>query len=278
MTSGTALDREVLRDLAGRLVVVGGVVGVVLGESRARNDHHPECDVDLGLYYRPPLDVRSLAGIARDLDSPAATVTEPGAWGDWVDGGAWLRIGGVPATWVYRDLDTVARVWEGLRRGEHGFHHEAGHPLGVPDFAYVGELAVGAVLADPTGELTTWQGQFRKYPPALGEALVRGLWEATLLVEVAHKAVARRDVTYVAGCLSRAFLLCAHAIHGRAGQWLVNEKGAIAAADRLPAAPEGFAARAHGILAGLETGAESLEVALDGGTILIRDVAKRIHA
>jgi hypothetical protein len=35
-----------------------------------------------------------MATLARELARPAATVTEPGAWGRWVDGGAWLHIRG----------------------------------------------------------------------------------------------------------------------------------------------------------------------------------------
>ena len=34
------------------------------------------------------------------------------------------------------------------------------------------------------------------------------------------------DSAYVAGCLFRDVLLCAHALHADAGHWLVNEKGA----------------------------------------------------
>ena len=51
-------------------------------------------DVDLGLYYRRPLDIDALSALARDLAGPGAQVTQPGAWGPWVDGGAWLRIDG----------------------------------------------------------------------------------------------------------------------------------------------------------------------------------------
>jgi len=47
--------------------------------------------------------------------------------------------------------------------------------------------------------------------------------------------------------------VCAHALHGVCGQWLINEKGAIAAAGRLPEAPDNFAERAQGILAHLGT-------------------------
>ncbi len=53
----SAANNRPLRGMAERLTQVGGVVGVVLGGSRARGEHVPESDVDLGLYYRPPLDV-----------------------------------------------------------------------------------------------------------------------------------------------------------------------------------------------------------------------------
>jgi predicted nucleotidyltransferase len=51
------LTQEQLTILADRLVQVPGIVGVMLGGSRARDDFAPDSDYDLGLYYRPPLDV-----------------------------------------------------------------------------------------------------------------------------------------------------------------------------------------------------------------------------
>lgn len=72
---------EALRALAARLTEVTGVVGVLLGGSRARGDHTPESDVDLGVYYRAPLDVAALGYLARQVVGPEAQVTEPGAWG-----------------------------------------------------------------------------------------------------------------------------------------------------------------------------------------------------
>ncbi|MEU9507520.1 nucleotidyltransferase domain-containing protein [Micromonospora sp. NPDC048170] len=47
-------------DLADRLCAVGGVVAVALGGSRARGEHRPDSDWDLGLYYRGELDVPGL--------------------------------------------------------------------------------------------------------------------------------------------------------------------------------------------------------------------------
>jgi len=52
-------------DLAVRLGGVDGVVGVMLGGSRARGQHSAGSDHDLGLYYRPPLDTGALLALAR---------------------------------------------------------------------------------------------------------------------------------------------------------------------------------------------------------------------
>lgn len=197
-----------LAALADRMAEVPGVIGVVLGGNRARGEHAADSDIDLGLYYRPPLDIDALTALARDVAGVGAKVTRPGAWGPWVDGGAWLRIDGAAVDWIYRDLDRVRSSWESAQRGRFSFHAQVGHPLGVPDFAYAGELALAVVMADPTGELAALQQQMALYPAALGQALVAGLWEADFNLDNARKAASRADTAYVAGCLFRAVLLC----------------------------------------------------------------------
>ena len=129
---------------------------------------------------------------------------------------------------------------------------------------------MGVLLADPIGELTALQNAVRSYPTALGTALVtQCLWEAAFLVGVAEKGVARVDATYVAGCLFRVAVLCAHALHGRDGRWLVNEKGAIAGAARLPSAPPDFATRAHGLFAVLSATRAGLVEAVKDAAALV---------
>ena len=74
------------------------------------------------------------------------------------------------------------------------------------------------VLADPSGELTQLQQEARQYPPRLREALISGgLWEAGFCLDIARKAVSRLDSAFISGCLFRAVLLCAHALHAHAG-------------------------------------------------------------
>jgi hypothetical protein len=267
-----------LRSLAAKLVEVPGIVAVMLGGSRARGEEHPDSDVDLGLYYRPPLDTDALrrlarsAGSARSVAGQAPDVTEPGAWGRWVDGGGWLTIADTPVDWIYRDLDRVRRSTDQALAGEFALHFQVGHPFGIPDFAYAGEVALGVVLADPTGELQRAKERLGHYPAALGPAIIGRLAEARFLLGIAAKSAPRADTTFVAGCLFRVVTLCAHAIHARARRWVVNEKGIVDSAARLDVAPAAFGGRAHGVLANLGTRDRSLLVAIQDAQQLVDDV------
>ncbi|GAA0744469.1 hypothetical protein GCM10010199_72810 [Dactylosporangium roseum] len=152
--------------------------------------------------------------------------------------------------WI-RDLDRVRRIWADCQGGRYEVGVQPGHPLGFYSHAYAGEVALCRVLADPTGELTDLRTRAREYPAALGDALVEGLWEADFAVQLAHYGTAGTDPTYAAGCLFRGIGVACHALHGRARQWLINEKGMVASAAMLAVAPPSFAERAHSLLAGV---------------------------
>jgi hypothetical protein len=275
------LDDGALQALAQRLVAVPGVLAVMLGGSRARGDHDADSDVDLGLYYRPPLDTATLRDLARSVataraDRAEPELTEPGEWGPWVDGGGWLTIDGLPVDWIYRDINRVGQCVARAVAGQLAFHFQVGHPFGFPDVVYAGEVALGVVLADPTGELNRLKQRLDPYPEALVRAMVQWLAEARFLLGVLTKPARRADTTYVAGCLFRVVTLCAYAIHARAGRWVINEKGIIDAAHRLSVAPEGFRHRAHGVLARLGTEPRQLLAAVAEARALVDDVESRV--
>ena len=262
-----------LQNVADELGSIVGVVAVSLGGSRARGEHRPDSDFDLGIYYRRALDVSGLAALARRLAGPEAQVGRPGDWGPWVDGGAWLSINDARVDWIYRDIDRVHRAWKDAQAGHFSFHGQVGHPLGVPDFAYAGEVALGVVLSDGAGELTKLHDDAQQYPPLLRDAVVRRLDEATFLIAGASKAVSVGDAAYIAGCAFRVVGLCAHALHAAAGCWLINEKGCVASAGRLSLAPAGFADQAHGVLAAVGSTPEELAATLGRATDLVEVAA-----
>jgi hypothetical protein len=57
--------------------------------------------------------------------------------------------------------------------------------------------------------------------------------------------------------------------YGRAGRWLINEKGMVSSAGRLHVAPSGFADQAHALLACPGTSPAELEAVLDKAALLV---------
>lgn len=259
--------RELIGEMAQRLAGVPGVRGVMLGGSRARGEHRPESDWDLGVYYRGALDLPALGALA----GPDVEVAGPGGWGPWVNGGAWLRVDGVAIDWILRDLDRVEGVWEDCRAGRYEVGVQPGHPLGFWSPCYPGEVALGQTLADPSGELTALRAATSVYPEPLRDSLVAGAWEAEFLVAAAAKGAARADALYVSLCLSRAFGVLVQSLYAADRRWCLNEKGALPAAELLPSAPPAFGERVRTLLGAQGTTAESLTVTVAGARALVEE-------
>jgi len=272
------LDDDHLARIADALLEVPGVCGVALGGSRARGTHTPDSDVDLGLYHEGPLDVQALASRAREYGGEHAEVTVPGGWGPWVDGGGWLTIDGMPVDWIYRDVQRVEASVAAAQRGDITRHYQLGHPFGVPEYGYAAEIALGAVIADPARRLAALKDSLTPYPPALSAALVRALADADFTLALARKGASRGDAVYVSGCLFQALLIGANAIHGAAGSWVTNEKGAVALAASLPAAPDRFAERAARIAGDLGQTSAELARTINEAEALLADTRDRIAA
>ncbi|MER6614146.1 nucleotidyltransferase domain-containing protein [Streptomyces xantholiticus] len=259
-----------IEDMAARLAHVPGVRAVALGGSRARGTHRPDSDWDLGVYYRGQVDVDALAALASELTGGPVEVAGPGGWGPWVNGGAWLSLGGVPVDWILRDLDRVERVWADCLAGRFETGAQPGHPLGFWSPAYAGEVALCRVLTDPAGELTALRERTHEYPEPLRRALVDAAWEAEFSVAAAAKSAGSGDTLYVSLCLSRAFGVLVQALHAHHRVWCLNEKGALATAAALPGVPGDFTERVSAALAGLDAAAVA-----DAGA-LIREVRARL--
>lgn len=196
----------------------------------------------------------------RQALDPGGEVTPIGGWGPWINGGGWLRVEGRKVDLLYRDLAKVRAVIDACRAGRIERHYQPGHPHAFVSAIWMGEVAEPRILWDPTGALAALAALTSPYPPALARAIIDSfLWEATFALQNARTSLHRRDPAYVAGCLFRSVACLAQVLHALNGRYLLNEKGAVAAASRLPRCPPGFAVRVEGAVAAGTAGIEMLE-------------------
>src|SRR6516165_6398162 len=98
---------DLVSSLTKRLGEIPGIKAVVLGGSYARGRAQPDSDIDLGLLYSQaaPFSVERIRELAEQVnDTPGPVVTDLYGWGAWVNGGAWLTIGGQRVDLIYRNL------------------------------------------------------------------------------------------------------------------------------------------------------------------------------
>jgi hypothetical protein len=218
---------------------VPGVAAIVLGGSRARSSAHAASDYDIGLYFSAaaPLDTDRLLAAAKAIaDNPAATAVTPvGEWGPWIVGGAWLSVEGHKVDLLYRNANAVEAVMTSCRAGQITMDYQPGHPHGFCSAIWMGEIAYCQPLHDPRGLIAGLKSIARPYPPALGDALIRRFqWEVLFGIENAELAIARGEQTHVAGCIYRSLACTAQVLFALNERYLVNEKGALLDAARLP--------------------------------------------
>lgn len=273
-TSQSLLDR-IVAAFAG----VDGVRAIALGGSRGRGSHHAASDYDIGLYYRGTLDLEAVERAAQALNDPDVSrhylgggadrrpptqsapplTTAIGGWGPWVNGGGWLTIGGEPVDILYRDLGRVEQVIDEACAGKFSCTYHAGHPHAFVSTIYAGEVALGRALHDPQGEFAAAKAKLAPYPEALRSAAVaRFADEARFFLAVAQKAAGKGDVVYVSGCAFRAASCLLQVVFARNGEWLINEKGAVALADKFAIKPKDFRLELEAAFAELASGPQGL--------------------
>ena len=154
---------------------VPGVKAVTLGGSRARGMARPDSDWDIGLYYRDSIDCDAI----RELGY-AGHVTEPGAWGRIVNGGAWLQVDRERVDLLYRDLDVVEHWIAEADAGRFEIDHVGGHIAGLPTYVLASELALGTVLRGSLPRPSFSAALRRAAPPRWEETRrSRSLWPSS---------------------------------------------------------------------------------------------------
>jgi hypothetical protein len=110
------------------------------------------------------------------------------------------------------------------------------------------------------------------YPAALRDALIRHFqWEILFAIENARTAVPKGDQGYIAGCAFRSLACAAQVLFALNRRYLINEKGAIDAAARLPLTVGDLAERAGRVWRAI--GLSAFDAALGELRSIERDVA-----
>jgi predicted nucleotidyltransferase len=255
----------ILTRIVPRLAKVPGIVGVVLGGSRARGTANPASDYDIGLYYGPdvPLDTEHLLKVVRDLvdDADAAAITPVGGWGPRIVGGGWLSIEGRKVDLLYRGVDPVRAVISDCRAGQISMDYQSGHPHGFCSAIWMGEVALCQPLHDPQGLIIELKASTSPYPDKLREALLKKfLPEILFSIENGEIAIARGEQTHIAGCVYRALCCIGQVLFALNRRYLINEKGALAEAAKFSCTIPDLSDRTRYVWAAI--GSSELAVAL----------------
>ena len=272
----SATQRELVSSLATRLASIPGVAAVVLGGSYARGRAQPGSDIDLGVLYSEadPFAIQSIRELAAAVnDTPDAVVTGFYEWGPWVNGGAWLTIGGQRVDFIYRNLEHVARVIGNAEAGRYELDLLQQPPFGFFGPTYLGEIAVCVPLFDPGARLDALKRRVSVYPELLRQAVVRDhLWMAEFtLGAFALKFAARSDAHGTATCLTRATNHLVLALFALNRTYPLNDKTALAEIAEFACAPRDFGARLNDLFARLGASAAELGAAVERVGQLLRE-------
>jgi predicted nucleotidyltransferase len=269
-------QRALVTSLAERLGAIRGVQAVVLAGSHARGRAEPDSDIDLGVFYSEAAsfsisDVRELATAINDTAGPV--VTDFYQWGPWINGGAWLTIGGQRVDLIYRNLEHVERVIAEAEAGRYELHYLQQPPFGFFSATILGELAICIPLFDSEARLDRLKRRVAEYPEPLRRTVLQDfLFMAEFtLTAFAPKFASRADAYGTAACLTRAVNELVLALFALNRKYPLNDKTALAEVDAFERAPRDFRSRVQTTMAHLGTSAAELTAAVENFAHLLRE-------
>lgn len=278
--NGLSEDQQALvASLAERLGAIEGVQAVVLGGSYARGRARPGSDIDIGLLYSDaaPFTVPNVREVAEDVnDSAGPVVTGFYAWGKWVNGGAWLTIGGQRVDLLYRSLDQLERVIADAEAGRYELDYAQQAPFGFFSPSYLGDVAACLPLVDPERRLEPLKRRVAQYPEALRNAVVADyLWAAEFEISAfAPKFAGRSDPYGTTACLARAVSYLVLVLFALNRRYWVHDKAALEEMSGFERVPRDFGTRIEEVFARPGRVARELNTSLERTVELVRETVE----
>lgn len=265
---------NIIQDIKEELDGLPGVVGVVLGGSRARGTHSPDSDIDIGIYYDESKgfntnDIEKAAFNLND-DKKEHLITSLGEWGEWINGGGWLVIQGYHVDLIFRDIKRVSKVIDDCLSGLVSIHYQTGHPHGYLNAMYMGELAVCNVLSDPEGTLSELKKKTEPYPEKFQEAMIQYFsFEASFSLMFMEANVNKDDISYVMGHCFRSISCLNQVIFAKNKVYCINEKKAVSMIQDFSIKPNNYKKRIDEIVSLLSTDKDKTNQAVNNLKALI---------
>ncbi|MGG3310820.1 nucleotidyltransferase domain-containing protein [Paenibacillus lautus] len=272
------VDRIIQR-ITEELREVPGVIGVVLGGSRAKGTAKPDSDIDIGIYYDESqgFKVENIARVAQKLDDEHrdGIITSLGEWGAWVNGGGWLVIEGYHVDFLFRDVHRVSSIIDDCSAGLVSAHYQTGHPHAYLNVMYMGELAICRMLSDSDNRIQTLKAKTVPYPKTLKDAMVGFFtFEASFSLMLADKTAASDDITYVTGHCFRCISCLNQVLFAKNELYCINEKRAVAMIETFPIKPANYKQRLDQVITLLSSDTEKTKQA----TALLQELVAETEA
>ncbi|WP_223378135.1 nucleotidyltransferase domain-containing protein [Schnuerera sp. xch1] len=253
---------NILNQISCELEDIPGIIGIVLGGSRARDTHHEKSDIDIGIYYDENLgfDISKVSRIATKLDDEHREnlVTSLGEWGSWINGGAWIVVQGYHVDLIFRDIKRVSQVIDDCLEGKVSTHYHTGHPHAYLNVMYMGEISVCKILVDPKGIILELKSKTIPYPKTLKNAIVGYfMFEASFSSMFADDNVNKDDAYYVCGHCFRSISCLNQVLFALNGEYCINEKKAVRMIDGFSIKPRDYKKRIDKIITLLSSDKDS---------------------
>jgi hypothetical protein len=134
------------------------------------------------------------------------------------------------------------------RAGVVDIQYQPAYTVGYVSATYMAEVDACRVLHDPSGEIARLKAQTRPYPEALkGAFFDRFSWVPRFAVLAGKKCAVRGDVTFASSMVYWATHALCHMLFAANGEYLLNDKGAVARVETFVVRPRDFRARVERI-------------------------------